>query len=64
MASWRNRMSENLEVTYTAKCTYVISFETEEQKEEWLEERNTGDMRLEYEVGQWSDGQKDEFEYR
>ena len=57
-------MDEKLEVTCTSKCTYTISFETKEEMEEWLEERSTNDMRLEYEVGEWSDGQKDEFEYR
>ena len=32
--------------------------------EEWLEERSTNDMQLEYEVEEWSDGQKEEYEHR
>ena len=57
-------MDENLEITCTTKCTYTISFETKEEMEEWLEERSTNDMRLEYETEDWSDGHKEEYEHR
>ena len=57
-------MDEKLEVTCTTKCTYTISFETKEEMEEWLEERSTNDMRLEYETEDWSDGHKEEYEHR
>ena len=32
--------------------------------EEWLEERSTNDMRLEYETEDWADGHKEEYEHR
>ena len=32
--------------------------------EEWLDERSTNDMRLEYETEDWSDGHKEEYEHR
>ena len=57
-------MNEKLEVYCVSTCHYVIRFEDQEQKQEWLEERNTNDMFLEYEVEEWSDGKKEETEYR
>tara|TARA_R100000781_G_scaffold82901_1_gene51029 strand:- start:386 stop:559 length:174 start_codon:yes stop_codon:yes gene_type:complete len=57
-------MSEELEVYCVSKRHYVITFENQEQKQEWLEERNTNDMFLEYEVEEWNDGKKEETEYR
>ena len=57
-------MDEKLEVSCISKCTYTISFETKEEMEEWLEERSTNDMQLEYETEEWSDGQKEEYEHR
>ena len=57
-------MSEYLEIYCVSKRHYVITFENQEQKKEWKEERNTNDMFLEYEVDDWSDGMKEEIEYR
>jgi len=57
-------MSENLEIYCVCKRHYLIRFENQEEKNEWLEERNTNDMFLEYEVEEWSDGKKEEIEYR
>ena len=57
-------MNEELEVYCVCKRHYVITFENQEQKKEWIEERNTNDMFLEYEVEEWSDGKKEETEYR
>ena len=57
-------MDEKLEVSCISKCTYTISFETKEEMEQWLEERSTNNMQLEYEVEEWSDGQKEEYEHR
>jgi len=57
-------MNEELEIYCVSKRHYVIRFENQEEKNEWLEERNTNDMFLEYEVEEWSDGEKKEKEYR
>jgi len=57
-------MNEELEVYCVSKRHYVIRFENQKEKNEWLEERNFNDMFLEYELEEWSDGKKEETEYR
>ena len=45
-------------VTYTAQITKEITFETEEEMNQWLDdERASCDMDLTFEEGKWSDGQ-------
>ncbi len=51
-------MSEEFRVTYTARKTYEITFDTEEDMKEWLEDgRTQSDMDLTFEEGEWSDGE-------
>ena len=50
-------MTKDFRVTYTAQITKEITFETEEEMEEWLDDRSESDMDLTFEEGKWSDGQ-------
>ena len=49
-------MTKDFRVTYTALITKEITFETEEEMEEWLDDRSESDMDLTFEEGKWSDG--------
>ena len=50
-------MAKEFRVTYTAQITKEITFETEEEMQEWLDdERASCDMDLTCEEGKWSDG--------
>ena len=49
-------MTKDFRVTYTAQITKEITFETEEEMEEWLDDRSESDMDLTFEEGKWSDG--------
>tara|TARA_X000001036_G_C20467090_1_gene719942 strand:- start:672 stop:848 length:177 start_codon:yes stop_codon:yes gene_type:complete len=51
-------MTKEFRVTYTAQITKEITFETEEEMQEWLDgERASCDLDLTLEEGKWSDGQ-------
>ena len=57
-------MSEEFSVTYTARKSYEIEFETKEEMEEWLLDRSISDMTCDFEDGEWSDGQTEYSEGR
>ena len=57
-------MSEDFRVTYTARKSYEIEFETKEEMEEWLLDRSISDMTCDFEDGEWADGQTEYSEGR
>ena len=57
-------MSEEFTVPYTAQITKEITFDTKQEMEEWLEDKDEDDMELICEEGEWSDGQTEYSEGR